>query len=118
MPFGLKNAPAVFQKLTSRVLEPCSEFALPYIDDIVIFSNNWEEHVRHVRQVLQRLREAGLTASPKKCTWGGKVVEFLGHKLRDGKMSIPDRRVMTLREYAKPRTKRGLRTFLGVVSFY
>ena len=118
MPFGLKNAPAAFQKLTSKVLEPCSSFALPYIDDIVIFSKNWKEHVGHVREVLSRLREAGLTASLRKCTWGGKVVEFLGHKLGDGRVSIPDRRVKAMKEYVRPRTKKALRTFLGVVSFY
>ena len=105
MPFGLKNAPAVFQKLTSRVLESCTAFALPYIDDIIIFSKDWDEHVRHVRQVLQVLRDAGLTASPRKCGWGGKVVEFLGHKLGDGRVSIPDRRVKALKEYIRPRTK-------------
>ena len=118
MPFGLKNAPAAFQKLTSKVLEPCSSFAIPYIDDIVIFSSSWENHVGHVREVLSRLREAGLTASPKKCIWGGKVVEFLGHSLGEGKVSIPESRVKALRNYSKPRSKRGLRTFLGVVSFY
>ena len=118
MPFGLKKATVAFQKLTSKVLEPCAKYALPYIDDIVIFSRNWEEHVHHVREVLARLREAGLTASPRKCTWGGKVVEFLGHKLGDGKVSIPDRRVEAMRQYVKPRTKKALRTFLGVVCFY
>ena len=74
--------------------------------------------MRHVRQVLQVLRDAGLTASPRKCVWGGKVVEFLGHKLGDGRVSIPDRRVTALKEYIRPRTKRALRSFLGVVSFY
>ena len=74
--------------------------------------------MRHVRQVLQRLREAGLTASPRKCVWGGKVVEFLGHKLGDGRVSIPDRRVKAMKEYVRPKTKRALRAFLGVVSFY
>jgi len=118
MPFGLKNAPAVFQKLTTQVLEPCAEFATPYIDDVVIFSPSWEMHIGHVRKVLSRLREAGLTASPKKCRWGCEVVEFLGHKIGGGKTSIPESRVKVLRDYVKPRTKRGLRTFLGVVGFY
>ena len=118
MPFGLKNAPAAFQKLTSKVLEPCSSYALPYIDDIVIFSSSWEEDVGHVREILSRLREAGLTASPRKCTWGGKVVKFLGHSLGEGKVSIPERRVNAMREYIRPKSKRGLRTLLGVVSFY
>ena len=118
MPFGLKNALAAFQKLTSNLLEPCSSFAIPYIDDIVILSSSWENHVGYVREVLSTLREAGLTASPKKCTWGGKVVEFLEHSLGEGKVSIPESRVKALRNYNKPRSKRGLRTFLGVVSFY
>jgi len=118
MPFGLKNAPAVFQKLMSSVLTPCSGFAIPYIDDIIIFSECWEDHVGHVREVLGRLREAGLTASPKKCTWGGRVVQFLGHSVGEGKMSIPESRVMAIRQYVKPRSKRGLRTFLGMVGFY
>ena len=118
MPFGLKNAPAAIQKLTSKVLEPCSSFAILYIDDIVIFSSSWENHVGHVREVLSRLREAGLMASPKKCTWGSKVVEFLGHSLGEGKVSIPESRVKALRNYSKPRSKCGLRMFLRVVSFY
>ena len=76
VPFGLRNAPAAFQKLTSRVLSQCEGFVYSYIDDIIIFSKCWEDHVGHVRQVLTRLREVGLTASPKKCQWGGKVVLF------------------------------------------
>ena len=97
MPFGLKNAPAAFQKLTSRVLESFRGFARPYIDDIIVFSDAWDDHVGHVREMLARLRESGLTANPKKCKWGGKVVEFLGHKLGEGKMSIPNRRVEAIR---------------------
>ena len=71
-----------------------------------------------MREVLSTLREAGLMASPKKCRWGGKVVEFLGHKLRDGRMSIPNRRVEAIKNFVKPRTKKFLRSFLGLVSFY
>ena len=72
----------------------------------------------HVREVLGRLREAGLTASPKKCRWGGRVVEFLGHKLEEGMISIPNRRVEAIRSFVRPRTKKFLRLFLGLVSFY
>ena len=67
MPFGLKNAPAVFQKLTSRIMTPHKQFAVPYIDDVVIFSGSWEEHLVHVERVLTTLREAGLTVSMNKC---------------------------------------------------
>ena len=71
-----------------------------------------------MRSVLTKLREAGLTASPKKCQWGGKVVQFLGHKIGDGKISIPENRVEAVRHYVKPRTRKGLRRFLGIVGFY
>jgi len=118
MPFGLKNAPAAFQKLTSQILETCAEFATPYIDDIVIFSTAWHEHIQHVRDVLLRLRKAGLTASPKKCRWGCEMVEFLGHRIGGGRAGIPEGRVQALRNYTKPRTKKELRTFRGVVGFY
>jgi len=118
MPFGLRNAPATFQKLTSKVLDTCTEYATPYIDDIVIFSSSWEAHTKHIRQVLLRLREAGLTASPRKCKWGCEMVEFLRHRIGRGIASILESRLKALREYVQPRTKRGLRTFLGVVGFY
>ena len=118
MPFGLKNAPAVFQKLTSRIMTPHKQFAIPYIDDVVIFSGSWEEHLVHVEKVLTTLREAGLTVSVNKCKWGGKIVQFLGHCVGDGKRSVPLRRVEAIREYRRPRTKKQMRAFLGVVSFY
>jgi len=99
------------------VLAPCSEYAIPYINDVIIFSSTWAEHTNHMREVLARLREAGLTASPKKCTWGGKAVQFLGHSIGEGKISIPEKRVQAIRDYKRPRSKKGLRTFLGMVSF-
>jgi len=66
MPYGLKNAPAVFQKLMSQILNKCAEFATPYIDDRVIYSTSWRTHQEHVHEVLLRLREVGLTASSRK----------------------------------------------------
>ena len=118
MPFGLKKTPAAFQKLTSKLVAPCRQFAVPYIDDIVTFSNSRLQHFVHVKEVLLVLREAGLVVSPRKCKWGGRIVEFLGHCIGEVKRSIPARRVEAIRSYRKPRTKKQLRAFLGVVSFY
>ena len=118
MPFGLKNASAFFQKLTSMFMAPCRQFAVPYIDDIVFFSNNWEGHLGHVETVLSVLKGAGLTVSPKKYKWGGRIVEFLGHFVGNSRRSIPARRVEAIRDYKRPRTKKQLRTFLGVISFH
>ena len=118
MPFGVRNAPAVFQALMTKILAGCKGFASPYMDDIIIYSTSWKEHKQHVRSVLKCLKEAGLTANPKKCCWGGKVMDFLGHRVGDGSMTIPDKRVEALRTYTRPTTKKGLRSFLGAVSFY
>ena len=118
MPFGVRNAPAIFQALMTRLLNDCNEFCSPYMDDIVFFSRTWEEHRLHMKEVLGRLKGAGLTANPAKCHWGGKSMEFLGHLLGDGSMSIPSKRVEALANYTKPTTKRGLRSFLGAISFY
>ena len=67
MPFGLHNAPATFQRLMNHVLWGSGAFAGVYIDDIVVFSRSWEEHLGHLRDVFSRLRQAGLTLKPSKC---------------------------------------------------
>ena len=118
MPFGVKNVPACFQALMQKVLSELGEFATAYMDDVVIFSPTWEDHVVHVDRVLQAIRGAGLTVNPSKCCWGGQSVEFLGHYVGHGSMSIPSHRTTALENYTRPRSKRGLRAFLGSVGFY
>ena len=88
------------------------------MDDLIIFSDNWEQHMTHTRKVLTALKAAGLTANPAKCEWGGKELQFLGHIIGSGEMSIPKARIQSLQSYVKPTTKRGLRSFLGAISFY
>ena len=101
-----------------NIFRECRDFCSPYMDDLVIYSVTWEEHKVHVKKVLQCLREAGLTANPAKCHWGGTKMEFLGHLVGEGTMSIPQHRVEALTAYTKPVTKKGLRSFLGTIGFY
>ena len=70
MPFGLRNAPATFQRCMHNMLGGLEDLVDSYIDDLVVFSNSWEEHLEHLRQVLERLRRHGLTAKPSKFEWG------------------------------------------------
>ena len=118
MPFGVKNAPAVFQELIQSVFKNDRDHCSPYMHDIVIFSQTWEDHVRHIRSVLARLRAAGLTANPAKCKWGGRKMEFLGHLIGESKMSVPSHRAEALANYSRPITKKRLRAFLGAIGFY
>ena len=75
MPFGLSGAPATFQRMMVKGQE---EYTGVYIDDIVIYSKTWEEHLQHVRQVLLQLKK-NLTAKPVKCLFGMKECCYLGH---------------------------------------
>ena len=118
MPFGLKNAPSHFQRTMERVLEPVTDCAAVYIDDIVIFSNNWEDHINHLSRVFTCFREAHLTAKLSKCSFGQTNLQYLGHTIRLGKLAVPRHRIEALAKYKRPITKKTLRSFLGSMSYY
>jgi hypothetical protein len=80
MPFGLTNAPSTFQRLMTSVLGSCiGVFAMVFIDDIIIYSANMDDHKTHLDQVFKRCKEAGLQLKLKKCSFGKSEVEYLGH---------------------------------------
>ena len=118
MPFGVCNAPAIFQTLMNKVVKGLENCCRVYMDDLIVYSNSWEEHMNHIRQALRALKQAGLTANPNKCEWGGRELQFLGHVIGSGNISIPKARTEAIKQYIRPVTKRGLRSFLGAVSFY
>ena len=89
MPFGLMNAPATFQRCMQNTLSQQLEFSSIFIDDVLIYSSTWKEHLDHIRGVLEALNEAGLTAKPNKCVWGARSLEYLGHGVGNGLVSIP-----------------------------
>ena len=118
MPFWLKNAPALFQRAIEIVLEPCRTFATSYIDDLVIFSNNWDDHLEHLRAVFTELRRHNLTAKPKKCVFGKRYLEYLGHLIGSGRLAVPQHRIAALEAYIKPKTAKDMHSFLGTMSYY
>jgi hypothetical protein len=118
MPFGLRNAPATFQRLINKVLSGCGLFTAAYLDDILIFSSSWEDHLSHVSKVLERLRSAGLTIKKSKCVFANAEVEFLGHKI--GLRSVEPRRekVQALLDFPRPANRKQLRSYLGLAGYY
>ena len=118
MPFGLRNGPAVFQRLMDQVLHRDSERAVVYIDDIGIFSSTWNDHCEDIRTVLTRLKEAGLTANLSKSSWGQTHCEFLGHLVGEGMVSPADLKVQAVRQFAQPVSKKHVRQFLGLTGYY
>lgn len=79
MPFGLHGAPATFERLMDQVLAGTNGYAAAYLDDVIIYSASWEDHVRHVRDVLDRIESAGLTINPAKCAIAKREAEYLGY---------------------------------------
>ena len=84
VPFGLCNASATFSRLMDRVLAGLHwEMCLFYLDDIIVFSSTWEEHLARLREVFERLRHANLKLGAKKCTFAAKEVNYLGHRVTE-----------------------------------
>ena len=118
MPFGVRNGPAMFQRLMDRLLHNDQDISRVYIDDIAVFSTSWEAHCRDIARVLGRLRQAGLTANVAKCQWGQTSCEFLGHIVGKGKVCPADLKVRAVQEFQFPQTKRQVRQFLGLTGYY
>ena len=85
VPFVLTNAPAAFMSIMNDLFKDCIDsFVIVYLDDILVYSNSWEEHIRHVKLVLNRLNKHKLYAKSSKCTFGVQEVGYLGFVLRAG----------------------------------
>ncbi len=118
MPFGLTNAPATFQLLMQSVLLGLENFSLPYIDDVIIFSTSFDDHLSHITSVLSKVSTAGLTVKQSKCSWCFESFDFLGFHVGNGRLSIPEAKVAHISNFILPTTKSALRSFLGLVTFY
>ena len=101
-----------------NTLRPCNQFAIVYIDDVLIFSSTVEDHLNYIRRTLTALKEAGLKVKPQKCQWGKKMFLYLGHFIGDGKVAVPRHRVTVMEEYKQPVTKNNLQHFMGNVNYY
>ena len=118
MPFGLRNAPAVFQRLMQCVLAGVNPpegpyFVSVYLDDVIVFSRTLDDHLHHLSLVIDRLAKAGLKLKPSNCHFISKKVQYLGHLLTpDGIRPNPDR-VAAVRDYSAPTSVKEARQFLG-----
>jgi len=90
------NAPAMFQSMMDEILRDVQSFSRAYMDDVVIFSCSLSDHLTHIREVLARIRAAGLTVNPNKCKWAGSSMSFLGHVVGGGIVAIPEDRASAI----------------------
>ena len=117
VPFGLAQAPAYFQKLINDVLKGCN-FAMGYLDDIIIYSRSEKEHLEHLKEIFTRLKTAGLKLKLKKCCFFKKHIQYLGHLISaDGIQPLPEK-LESIAKMPAPKNPKEVKQFLGLVGYY
>jgi len=119
MPFGLSNAPSAFQRLMNDIFSDVLDvFVVIYLDDILIYSDNMDNHKKHVKEVLKRLRENRLYALPTKYVFHQDRIEFLGFVLGVNGLRMDELKTQTIQNWLTPRRVKDVQSFLGFANFY
>jgi hypothetical protein len=119
MSFGLTNVPAYFMYLMNSVfMDYLDKFVVVFIDDILIYSQNEQEHEEHLRKVLQRLRDCQLYAKLSKCEFWISEVLFLGHIINREGLVVDPKKVTTILDWKAPKDVRGIKSFIGMAGYY
>ena len=117
VPFGLAQAPAYFQLLMNKVLNGL-KFAMTYLDDIIIFSENESQHLEHLEIVFSRLREAGLKMKRSQCDFFKSEIHYLGHLISTKRISLLPTTLDCIRHMPAPRNMKEIKQFLGLTGYY
>ncbi|KAD2805861.1 hypothetical protein E3N88_39238 [Mikania micrantha] len=119
MPFGLTNAPAVFMDMMNRVCRPyLDKFVIVFIDDILIYSQNQQEHAQHLKLILELLAREKLYAKFSKCEFWLLEIQFLGHVVNENGIQVDPSKIKAVEQWETPRTPTEIRQFLGLAGYY
>lgn len=118
MSFGLSNAPIVFQELMNIVLQGQEEFAIAYLDDILVFSKTHQYPLRHIQDVFHRLRQHGLKLKLKKCSFFKEQTEYIGFIINEHGVKPDPKKVEAIQKLPAPTTVRDVSGFIGMCSYY
>ena len=117
MPFGMMNSGATLVRAIRKLLEDLDE-ADNYVDDIIIYTETWEQHLVVLDEVLSRLAKVGFTVRPTKCVLGADSIEVVGHRISDGIKGFHEDNVVKIRHAKGPKTKKEVKAFLGLTGYY
>ncbi|GJS66948.1 putative reverse transcriptase domain-containing protein [Tanacetum coccineum] len=119
MPFGLTNAPAVFMDLMNRVYKPyLDKFVIVFIDDIMVYSRNKQEHKEHLKLILELLKKEELYAKFSKCEFWIPKVQFLGHVIDSEGIHVDPAKIESIKDWTSPKSPTEIRQFLGLAGYY
>ena len=119
MPMGLMNSTATFQRLMNRIFDGLiGEIMFVYLDDIIIFSRTAEEHLKHVKIIVERLRKHGLQVKLEKYKEAQRKIEFLSHVIENGTVRPSPKKVEAIANLETPKTVKQLQAFIGMASYY
>ena len=116
--FGLAQVPAYFLALISKVLKGLHKFAVTYLDEIIIFSKDEEEHFEHLKITFQRLKEAGLKLKRLKCDFMKTQIQYIGHLISSNGIQPLPKKVRSIRNMPAPRSPKEVKKFLGFTGYY
>lgn len=120
LPYGLKTSPAIFQRILSSILRKhnLKDFSENYIDDILIFSKTFEEHIEHIEKVIKAIVNEGFRLKFKKCTFAAKSAKYLGHIIEYNTVRPTKDNLISIKKFPTPKTQKNIRQFLGKINFY
>ena len=116
--FGLCNAPSTFQTVMNRVFPHCQAFTVVYMDDILVFSKNLEEHEQHLKEVMATLQKNRMFAKRSKCQFAKKSMTFLGHIVDSEGISVDPNTTKLVREWPVPKSVDDIKAFLGLATYF
>ena len=119
MPFGLSNNPSTFSRIMQYVLQDLNwRICVNYIDDIIVYSKTLEDHLMHLKIIFDRLNQHNLKLNPKKCNFAKTKIDFLGHTISADGIRPNNDKVKVIQQHPTPKTKKQLKSFLGLVNYY
>lgn len=120
LPFGLKTSPAIFQRILSSIIRKhkLSNFTVNFIDDILVFSQTFTEHIKHLSLLLEAISKEGFRLKFSKCKFAQDSVKYLGHIIQNNTVTPLKDNLIAIKEFPVPKTKKNVRQFLGKINFY
>jgi len=120
LPFGLKSSPAVFQRVLASILRKnnLNSFAVNYIDDILIYSEKYSDHIKHIEMTLVALQKQGFKLNLSKCKFAQNKTTYLGHEIGENCIKPLNDNLIAIRNFPIPKSKTNIRQFVGKIGFY